>query len=86
MVFDRLHVINFLTCRLMVLIYNKCGDIMDNRSNFIKTIMAQDLESGKQIKSLRDFHQNQMVLHIGHARAIIINFSSKHLAVIQTYV
>jgi glutaminyl-tRNA synthetase len=48
---------------------------MDNRSNFIKTIMAQDLESGKHNKIITRFPpEPNGFLHIGHARAIIINF------------
>lgn len=48
---------------------------MDNRSNFIKTIMIQDLESKKHDTIITRFPpEPNGFLHIGHARAVIINF------------
>ena len=53
---------------------------MENQSNFIKTIMEQDLESGKHKKIITRFPpEPNGFLHIGHARAIIQNFElAKH--------
>ena len=53
---------------------------MKNQSNFIKTIMENDLESGKHTKIITRFPpEPNGYLHIGHARAIIINFElAKH--------
>ncbi|VEU79593.1 glutamine--tRNA ligase/YqeY domain fusion protein [Haploplasma axanthum] len=53
---------------------------MENQSNFIKTIMEQDLESGKHKKIVTRFPpEPNGFLHIGHARAIIQNFElAKH--------
>ena len=48
---------------------------MENQSNFIKTIMENDLESGKHNKIITRFPpEPNGFLHIGHARAIITNF------------
>jgi glutaminyl-tRNA synthetase len=48
---------------------------MEEMSNFIKTIMMNDLESGK-VKSIatRFPPEPNAYLHIGHAREIITNF------------
>ena len=43
--------------------------------NFIKTIMQQDLDSGKHDEIITRFPpEPNAYLHIGHARAIITNF------------
>ncbi|HHX75851.1 MAG TPA: glutamine--tRNA ligase/YqeY domain fusion protein [Acholeplasmataceae bacterium] len=48
---------------------------MKNQSNFIKTIMENDLESGKHDKIITRFPpEPNGFLHIGHARAIVTNF------------
>jgi len=50
---------------------------MENYSNFIKTIMEADLESGKHKKIITRFPpEPNGFLHIGHARAIITNFEN----------
>lgn len=53
---------------------------MKDQSNFIKTIMENDLESGKHNLIITRFPpEPNGYLHIGHARAIIINFElAKH--------
>ena len=53
---------------------------MEIQSNFIKTIMENDLESGKHDLIITRFPpEPNGYLHIGHARAIIINFElAKH--------
>ncbi|MDY0276953.1 MAG: glutamine--tRNA ligase/YqeY domain fusion protein [Acholeplasma sp.] len=54
--------------------------MMENQSNFIKTIIEQDLESGKHTKIITRFPpEPNGFLHIGHARAIVQNFElAKH--------
>lgn len=48
---------------------------MKDQSNFIKTIMENDLESGKHDKIITRFPpEPNGFLHIGHARAIVTNF------------
>lgn len=48
---------------------------MKDQSNFIKTIMEEDLKSGKHDTIITRFPpEPNGFLHIGHARAIIINF------------
>lgn len=48
---------------------------MEKHSNFIKTIMIEDLENKKHEKIITRFPpEPNGFLHIGHARAIIINF------------
>jgi len=53
---------------------------MNDISNFIKTIMANDLASGKTETVLTRFPpEPSAYLHLGHARAIVINFElAKH--------
>ena len=48
---------------------------MEEISNFIKTIMKNDLESGKCKTIMTRFPpEPNAYLHIGHARAMITNF------------
>ncbi|WP_212933491.1 glutamine--tRNA ligase/YqeY domain fusion protein [Robertmurraya siralis] len=48
---------------------------MENSSNFIKSIMKQDLEAGKHDKIVTRFPpEPNGYLHIGHAKSIVINF------------
>ena len=50
---------------------------MEETSNFIKTIMANDLESGKVKEIITRFPpEPNAYLHIGHARAIITDFET----------
>src|SRR5690554_3011824 len=48
---------------------------METQSNFIKTIMEQDIENKKHTKIITRFPpEPNGYLHIGHARAIVQNF------------
>ncbi len=48
---------------------------MENQSNFIKSIMEEDLKSGKHQTIITRFPpEPNGFLHIGHARAIVTNF------------
>ncbi len=50
---------------------------MEENSNFIKTIMKEDLESGKVKEIITRFPpEPNAYLHIGHARAIIVDFET----------
>src|SRR5690554_472995 len=53
---------------------------MENQSNFIKTIIEEDLKSGKHKKIITRFPpEPNGFLHIGHARAIVQGFElAKH--------
>src|SRR5690606_7297837 len=54
---------------------SKEGVVMENQSNFIKTIMEEDLKSGKHDTIITRFPpEPNGFLHIGHARAIVTNF------------
>ena len=55
-------------------------------SNFIKTIMENDLETGKVKEIVTRFPpEPNAYLHIGHARAIITNFELAKLFGGKTY-
>lgn len=59
---------------------------MKDHSNFIKTIMIQDLKSGKHKKIITRFPpEPNGYLHIGHARALTINFELASLFKGDTY-
>lgn len=59
---------------------------MKDHSNFIKTIMIQDLESGKHKQIVTRFPpEPNGHLHIGHARALTINFELASLFGGKTY-
>ncbi len=50
---------------------------MENHSNFIKTIIESDIANGKHKKIVTRFPpEPNGFLHIGHARAVVINFES----------
>lgn len=50
---------------------------MEETSNFIKTIMADDLASGRVKEIITRFPpEPNAYLHIGHARAIITDFET----------
>jgi glutaminyl-tRNA synthetase len=53
--------------------------VMQKKSNFIKTIIQKDLQNGKYKQIITRFPpEPNGFLHLGHARAIIINFELSH--------
>ena len=51
--------------------------VMEEVSNYIKTLMAEDLKEGRVKEIITRFPpEPNAYLHIGHARAIITNFES----------